>query len=370
MKKHQLNLVGSAILPTYYAIKKFGPDEVHLVVTTESRVIVEPLLKLVQQAIPCHIHEVLANDPLNIRQAIERICSGEGEYTINLTGGNKLMALVAAEVAKERAVDAFYYAGHHHWIRMGDYATEVMEVTLDNLEIIGLSNHKIKQYTNFSDVLPQDIDVAKKICNFRMTHYPKYKKLMEAFGDKKRACLWSDLQKGEAKVDTLTLNRKGDNVLILRDNDGVLLDVDSRWSKDMLLNAGWWEFMVANAIRRWDHAREVWINASFLLQKDQKSDKNEVDVLVNWGQNLLFVECKSGNVLQSDIYKMLAVRKTYGGEKSKSLLVSFMPLKPDIREKCRDSNIEVLAPLNDKEGAKVLNKLPKMLGKLMISSNI
>ena len=50
MKKHQINLVGSAILPTYYAIKKFGPDEVHLVVTTESRVIVEPLLKLVQQA--------------------------------------------------------------------------------------------------------------------------------------------------------------------------------------------------------------------------------------------------------------------------------------------------------------------------------
>ena len=72
--------------------------------------------------------------------------------------------------------------------------------------------------------------------------------------------------------------------------------------------------------------------------------KNEVDLLVNDKQRLLLIECKSGEVLSADIFKIDGVRETYGGTVSKAILVSYLPLSKSIVEKCEDLGIYWFAP--------------------------
>jgi len=134
-------------------------------------------------------------------------------------------------------------------------------------------------------------------------------------------------------------------------NDAVILDLPYPDALMQFFEGRWWETLVTNAIYEWNcnsvYSNEIWTNVKFSTQETsspQYQDKNEIDILVNLGTRMLFIECKSGNVKQSDVYKIAQVRNTYGGDISKSVLVSYYPLNPDILEKCRDSHIYVFAP--------------------------
>ena len=89
--------------------------------------------------------------------------------------------------------------------------------------------------------------------------------------------------------------------------------------------------------------------------------KNELDVLANDSRRLLFIECKSGYISQDNIYKIDSVRDTYGGENSKSILVSYFPLDEDLATKCRDLHIYLYAPTTNPERVSHLKGLPAWL---------
>lgn len=54
--------------------------------------------------------------------------------------------------------------------------------------------------------------------------------------------------------------------------------------------------------------------------------KNEIDIIVNTGDKLLFVECKTRICDNTNIDKFSAAVKNYGGMASKALFVSNMPM--------------------------------------------
>jgi len=74
--------------------------------------------------------------------------------------------------------------------------------------------------------------------------------------------------------------------------------------------------------------------------------KNEIDIVVNTCRNLIFIECKSGNVKQDDINKIRAVKRLYGGIASRSILVCKYKPRPDIIEKCSDLGIAIFYDRN------------------------
>lgn len=69
------------------------------------------------------------------------------------------------------------------------------------------------------------------------------------------------------------------------------------------------------------------------------NDKNEVDVIVNTGQKLLFVECKTKITNITDIDKFASVVRNYGGDGSKSLFVTMFEMNEQQKEKCNDNKI-------------------------------
>lgn len=72
--------------------------------------------------------------------------------------------------------------------------------------------------------------------------------------------------------------------------------------------------------------------------------KNEIDLVVNDRQRLLLIECKSGEITSADIFKIDSVRRTYGGNNSKALLISYLPVASSLLEKCKDLGIYCFAP--------------------------
>ena len=106
------------------------------------------------------------------------------------------------------------------------------------------------------------------------------------------------------------------------------------------------------------------------FKTDDKSLKNEIDIVLNTGNKLIFVECKSGNIKQEDINKMKVIKQTYGGIISKSLLVSrFMPSQ-SIMEKCKELDIEVYYMYAFQRMVNSLKNIHKTLDKLEKKTSI
>lgn len=144
-------------------------------------------------------------------------------------------------------------------------------------------------------------------------------------------------------------------------NEKEVLKIQSPNVRSLFFHASWWELIVAKEISHWTKAKELLIQCELPFKSDSLMTKNEIDVLVNLGGKLIFIECKSGNVRQEDINKMRIVKDTYGGIISKSILVCrFMP-KSTIVEKCKELSIEVFY-CND--GTTVVNPLSKLINAL------
>ena len=87
----------------------------------------------------------------------------------------------------------------------------------------------------------------------------------------------------------------------------------------------------------------------------------EIDILINTGKKLIFVECKSGLVKQEDINKMKIVKQTYGGVIAKSILVCRELPSQSIIEKCKELDIELFYSFALNKELNPLNKLSKVI---------
>jgi hypothetical protein len=68
-------------------------------------------------------------------------------------------------------------------------------------------------------------------------------------------------------------------------------------------------------------------------------DKNEVDILVNTGTKVLFVECKTQITNTVDVDKFANDIKKYGGSGSEGLFVTDAPMNEVAIKKCEESGI-------------------------------
>ena len=82
---------------------------------------------------------------------------------------------------------------------------------------------------------------------------------------------------------------------------------------------------------------KIIVNCIFKTKTD--AVKNEVDIIVNAGRKLIFVECKTQVFNTPDIDKFASVVRTYGGLGSKALFVTNTPMKAEAQEKCDEKGI-------------------------------
>ncbi|MCB9257049.1 MAG: DUF1887 family protein [Chitinophagales bacterium] len=363
--KHQITFVGGQLLPVFVGIKEFSPDKIHFIVSEESKNKIS-LLK------PFFTDKVFSEKQCNpfdftsiktkLTDILEKIESSD-EVQFNLTGGTKVMVLAAQAIMQEKNIKGFYINLDNTFLQLPSYEIKKITSEITIKEFLEMTGHKISHSNVLSDFSNDDFKSVSAIESFSLSH----DKLLLQINSKIRKT-YDNLNKiptsGQLEVNqNCKLNWTANKIGVTLQGREVL-KIDSPNAKTLFFNAGWWELTVAKAISKWTKAKELLIQCELPFKTDTNTTKNEIDVLVNIGGKLIFVECKSGTVKQEDINKMRVVKDTYGGVISKSLLVSrFMP-STTIIEKCRELNVEIFYCFLGRNQINSLAKITDTLDKL------
>lgn len=341
-KNIQIALVSKETLPVFYIINEFRPDEVFLVGTEETTREMEQIERsAAKMGSVCHRLITKADDMAYTMKQCENVherCGDNACYCYNLTCGTKLMAFGALMCAQKHQAQVVY-SDISTYTNFATMQRMPMQHMLTTEMIIALQGQKIKS----RDVYRYDAERTKsasEVRKFVLRNFQAYSVLIKYYNKNK--------QLPNPYNDRKVNYRRSGGELVIEYDDIEVFSSDYHDAFSMVFEGRWWETLVADAVSRWADGRyEVWTNVRFEPKAEaERYDKNEVDVLVNIGNRLLFVECKSGMFDQDNLYKLSSVSHTYGSYKSKSVIVSFREnvIRPDLEEKAREMHVKLFVP--------------------------
>lgn len=357
MGKVHVSLLGKEVLPVFYPIQEFKLKDIYVIGTKENRKIYENL-KTVCDYIGSKIQfmEVGAYDMKAVVDVCEEIHGkypDDTDFIYNVTGGTKPMALAAFIVAKKHGAEVIY-TDSKNCLNMDTFESKPIGETLDSRIIFLLQGQKLKNYHRWPDDGASDVDNSWKILAFISKNRDVYKALCERY-----IATNGLLNHFDGKGFKYSFY---DNEMMIEKGGRKVLTVYSKDAKKLLFEGRWWERLVADAMWKWAEGRYEIDTDVVFDSPTAGADKNEVDILINVGNTMVFVECKSGTLSQNEIYKLATVKGTYGSDKSKSVLVTFWPLKEELRQKAEESQIFVIAP--NFVGQDILSIIPKEMDKI------
>lgn len=369
MAKIHITLLGKESLPVFYPIVEFHQRIVYLIGTKENKDIALTIERVLNYlGIEYHFCEVAAFDILETSRVCDEIhnaYAADDEFLYNITGGTKPMAIGALSAAKKHASKIIYTNGSK-CIDINTYESVDLQCKLDSKVLFIIQGQQVKEAEAYVEN-PKKSQVSWQIMDLILNNNKIYKDLSA----------YREMCDGNVpnSFNYKKIHFANDNghVIVLYDG-ATALDVDCEDSKELLFEGRWWETLVADTLSKWSNGRYgILQNVKFKNKSDapeSTKDKNEIDIVVNLGTTFVMIECKSGNLTQNEIYKMDYVRNTYGSDKSKSVLVSFYPVKNDLREKAKESQIDVICPRSMSEQSKVLKSIPTKMEKIIKQFNV
>ena len=360
MSKIHIALVSREALPVYYIIAELRPDKIHLIGTKESDDVMNRIENvLVQQGFDCCKHVTQPYDIKNCMEVCSRIqeqCEGD-EVSYNLTCGTKPMAIGAMRCAQNHGARMFY-TDSKTMVDINSLASSPLSARIDNETLFTLQGQRLKEWNGYafdkartecSLSIKEFIEDSPQAYECLMKEYMRYRQLPKEY-----SC---------GKVDYCRTANKEINIEYNYVN---VFSSTYPGAFDLLFKGRWWETLVADAVNKWSGGKyEIWTNVRFEPNTEQanKLDKNEIDVLVNLGNTLLFVECKSGAFTQDNIYKLGSVCQTYGSYKSKGVIIAYRKnaIKKELVEKAHDEKIDIIV------ANKTLSNISSELNRICIS---
>lgn len=336
--KRQIALVGGQIVPIYLGIREKEPKHVHLIYSAELKAKVSTL-KSEFNTISFHDHITDAYSFEDITSIVESLIFEyeDDQWELNLTGGTKIMTLAAHNIFKEFDFESFYLDQNS---RLFSLKTKTFSNTKTNIKIatfLRLSGHNKIRKSDLTAYSSEEFDIADKMLDLMQDQDVDllFRKIASEIED-------FNINNYSKKINNSTYVDWSHNCLTIK-TKSISEQIYNSKALKICFSGLWWEMVTANAVRRWEHKKELLVGVEMLANSDHKFAKNEIDIILNTGKNMIFIECKSGNVNQSDINKMRVVKRMYGGISSRSILVCFKLPRKDILERCIDLDIDVFA---------------------------
>jgi hypothetical protein len=334
--KHQITLLGGQLTPVYWGIIERDPDIIHLLYTIESRFHV-PILEGLFARKEIHSKQISPYNFDEIKVIVESIIfeNPDDTYELNLTGGTKLMALACQNIFVTLGYNSFYIDQNN---RIFDFITQEytpIKTKVNTGLFFKLSGHENCKSKTLSDYSTSDMIFAKQI--ELISESKDLKKILQTLKFNK---VDPGKVPGYAMEDkSIKLNWKSP-YFNLQTSD-LQIKFESKNAFNIAFNGLWWELIVADALRKWTKIFELRMGLEVFSKTEQGAIKNEIDILINTGFNLIFIECKSGDVIQEDINKIRVVKRLYGGLASRSILICKYSPRKSVIEKCKDLGIDV-----------------------------
>lgn len=364
-------------MPVYMGIAHEQPDLVVLVHSHET--LAEA--KKIQSgcgAPQVRLHEIDAVDYVTIFHAARQLVKeyADDEVSINVTSGTKPWSVAFALLSVLYDNTRTFYIDQHnvcHWLKE---MTKEQFPCIDDIDtLLRYNNQQGYRFTRFSDYTPDDFHMVELVREARRWNFEDFNTLTVPSKDKK----WdNEINQMVASQRTLpsgsrvSFDKRLQTVELFiynRRGYGQPWTIQSPHAIEIVFNAGWFECQVATVLARWSQAKEVWLNVKFPYVSGKA--KNEIDIIVNTGGKLLFVECKTSIYDNTTIDKFNNAVRNYGGMGSKKLFVTELKFSLESLEKCKESSIMTYCLCNNDRHRTLKNdqELFQMLEREMSNTN-
>ncbi len=372
MPKIHIALVGKQTTPICQVIEHVKPNQMILLPSEESHYLADMVKAEYEGKIDCNIYDLSLNDIAAIRTmavTIAEVIPMNYEVTLDLTSGVKPWAIIFIEVFKEKLPqsDVYYVYQDGKLINMSKQEA-VGDVDFDYNMQFRLLGHNFSEYTLFTEYTQED-EVAMGILK---DYYKKNTKhltpLMIDF------CKRVSQNKLSPEQDINFSNMLGDvswtaasksMTINIAFKDKVVVSSPHAWH--LATNTGWFEYYVAKILAQIFPPNQIFMNCHF--KGSNNTDLNEVDIIVNTGKKLLFVECKTQIKDSNDVDKFASVVRNYGALSSKALFVTYWKMTPNGSEKCKRSGILTYS-MNKGEDNQHVKELNNRLNQIINKSNL
>jgi len=338
-----ITLVGGQTLPVYLGIRHAKPDKVIFICSQDT----EKDASLLQNEMLCQ-SEVILLDPVDYTSIVncalklrQQYSSEQDEVTVNITGGTKLWVIAFYGIFV-RFSTVLYVDQNGYLLDLCTGKKQLMDVRLDYDLVFKLNNNVAKSYRLITEYTDEDKRALDKIKKLRLCNYKVFNSLSVFL---KREWAEDLIKEDEGGWElpnrsSVAWNKQTNEIAIdIFDSRGCFVQehLSSSHVFSLFFHSGWFEYEVAEMLSKWKYAKEVLLNVVFPYKNGDS--KNEIDVIVNTGFKLLFVECKTQIFDQTDIDKFNNAVKNYGGMGCKALFITESEMRVQAKEKCADSHI-------------------------------
>lgn len=383
-RKVHITLVGGQPAPVYNGIIATKPDYVVYVHSSES----ENRVKVLKREITIPSEDILL-DPLSPIKILEGVVGlakkfTDDEVTVNISSGLKSWSHFFGVIFERCDNASVVYMDQNNVLWNYKTMKSYSGFHFDMDTLIRLYDNNIDDYRNLGEYTDDDYDCLQGIKKLRKKDYAEFTKLLATLSPEDARYLKNHKQGTFYSQDTDSFVEweKSTATSIGFVHVGldtmykgfVEADFESEHITDLIFNTGWFEYEVANILSRWSKSREIRMNCRFAFKKGQKTnkgkdnDKNEVDIIVNTGTKLLFVECKTQIYNTTDVDKFRSVVKNYGGIANKGIFITESPMKNEAIEKCHEHGL-LHYSLNDNHPNGVEDELFALLDKELYNIN-
>ena len=353
MKTH-IALVGSQPIPVYLGIKSLGQID-RLILVHSRQTIKEADRIAICTARIASSYEMVECDPTNLEEietAAQEIFDKvkDDEIVLDLTSGTKAWTLVFYKRFMSLQNAQFILVDQNNQVQ-NLYTHEIIEESIDKNLRFALYGVKVASYTPYSDYTDQDKEECLKVEKIRHNNFKSFWALTasnnfeEPIGKSYvlKDGSYVEWNKEEHLVNLFLYNfrkRKLENFVF-----------NGPHALDIVFNSGWFELKSAMEFaNRVQGVKDIWMNCKFVDLYDNALDnlpKNEIDIIVDLGSKLFFVECKTQVTDITDIDKFRSAIRNFSGMSSKGIfVVDYLDYEKKKRErydmavgKCKDNNI-------------------------------
>lgn len=362
-KRHhlQIALVGGSPTPVYQGILHLKPNQVILVCSESTKEVADNIrgqLPMYEDKDVLRF-EMSDNDLEKMYQTAELIEQSVPKgitVSMNITGGMKLWSVIFNNVfrRRRRSCHTFCIGQNGSFFDLKEKMTKG-KVDFDMDAQFKILGHSLDEYTPLSEYTSEDFNALDKLTRYIFSKlYVPFALVTAEFVKRYQLqdpemSLKSDFdvtmdipnkKKPTQRPTSASLIWNAGNKTFTCKIQNSLITLGSPHIADIVLNTGWFELYTARMIAESCGNKDIRLNCKFKYAgRKQKNDKNEIDIILNTGSKLIFVECKTQVYNSTDVDKFNSAVRNYGGLGSRPLFVTYSSMSSDAQEKCKDHGI-------------------------------
>lgn len=345
-KKVHIALVGGQPIPVYLGIK--DDDQACTVVLVCSAQSIEEAGRIKEQ-FPEREVTIKECSPTNLPEIEDLVTNLKDIYqdcavTINLTSGTKLWSLSFFRILGEEKDIRFIYVDQTN-LMVDLMSKETHQCNIDKQKRFELYGTPLKEFRPINEYTEYDKEVMEIIEWIRTKNKKAFSCMTRSVNEEMLA-----------NEDRIEDNESGSfiewnyaenwaKVTIYGNGKIFTKELQSEHLFDILFNNGWFELKTAREFNNNKNVKDIWLNCKFT--DSDGNPKNEIDLIVDLGTRLLFVECKTMVYDITDIDKFRSALRNFSGTSSSGIFVTYEKPNNNTKEryqhameKCKDNDIQ------------------------------